>query len=174
LATLLGGICIIGLWWAYFDRLDDDAVRKVSTGGSARLYTLWLYLHLPLTVALTMVGAGLTLAIEGVDRATVPNAVQWLFMGSVAGYFLAEAGISLTTLKAGPSHPSFVRGVWVRFGLAAALLLIRLNASLDTLTLLGITALLITCLILSDHFSPDPPDSVERVEAEGNEKPTAP
>lgn len=163
LATGLGGIVVIGLWWAYFDRLDDDAVRQVSGGGSARLYTLWLYLHLPLTVTLTMVGVGLTLAIEGADRPELPIAGQWLFTGSVVGYFLAEAGISLTTLKSGPSHPSFVRGVWVRFGLATGLLLIRLTTSLGTLPLLGITAGLIVCLILSDQFSPDAPDSADRI-----------
>ncbi|RZK25088.1 MAG: hypothetical protein EOO63_16510, partial [Hymenobacter sp.] len=64
LATMLGGVIIIGLWWAYFDRLDDDAVRQVSAGKSTRPYTIWLYLHLPLTVSLTMAGVGLTLAIE--------------------------------------------------------------------------------------------------------------
>lgn len=153
---------MIGIWWAYFDRLDDDAVRQVSEGGSAGPYTLWLYLHLPLTVALTMVGVGLTLAIRGTNRPELPIAVQWLFTGSVTGYFLAEAGISLTTLLAGPSHPSFVRGVSVGFGLAV-LLLIRLTTSLGTLPLLGITGLLIIGLILSDQFSPNVPDSTDRV-----------
>lgn len=165
-STVLGGIVVIGLWWAYFDRLDDDAVRQVSKGGRAGPYTLWLYLHLPLTVALTMVGVGLTLAIRNVDRPELPTAVQWLFTGSVAGYFLAEAGISLTTLKSGPSHPTFVRGISVRLGLAVLLLLIRLTMSLGTMSLLGITATLIICLILSDQFSPNAPDSTERVDSD--------
>ena len=165
LATLLGGIVVIGLWWAYFDRLDDDAVRQVSEGGRTWPYTLWLYLHLPLTGALTMIGVGLTLAIQGVDRPELTPAVQWLFTGSVAGYLLAEAGISLTTLKSGPPHPTFVRGILVRLGLAVLLMLIRLTTSLGTLPLLGVTAGLIICLILSDHFSPDAPKSTERVKS---------
>lgn len=162
-ATILGGIIIIGLWWAYFDRLDDDAVRQVSAGRSARPYTAWLYLHLPLTIALTMVGVALTLTIEGVDAPVLSSPVQWLLAGSVAGYFLIEAGISLTTLFAGPSHPSFVRGISVRLALAAILIGIRLTTSLNTLTLLGITTALIVSLILSDQFGPDAPDSSERI-----------
>ncbi len=163
LSTLLGGFIIIGLWWAYFDRLDDDAVRQVSEGDKAYPYAFWLYLHLPLTVALTGVGTALTLAIRSTNEAVLPSSVGWLFVGSVAGYLLAEAGISLTTLQSGPSHPSFVRGVAVRLGAAVALVLIQLTVHLNTLTLLCLAAGLISCLILSDYFSPDPPDSIERV-----------
>lgn len=163
LATLLGGFIIIGLWWAYFDRLDDDAVRQVSAGKSTRPYTIWLYLHLPLTVALTMAGVGLTLAIEGVDAPRLTESVQWLMTGSVAGYFLIEAGISLTSLLSGPPHPSFIRGIAARFGLAIGLIIIRLTTSLDTITLLGITAGLILILILSDQLGPEAPDSAERI-----------
>lgn len=162
LATLLGGIVIIGMWWAYFDRLDDDAVRQVSEGGSARQYAFWLYLHLPLTIALTVAGVGLTVAIRDVDLPELPDSTQWLLLGAAAGYFLAEGGISLTTLLSGPPHPSFVWGVVLRLGLAAILIVVRLTTSLNTLTLLGITAGLIVCLIITDYFGPDAPDSTER------------
>lgn len=165
--TLLGGVVIIGLWWAYFDRLDDDAVRQVSEGGSARPYAFWLYLHLPLTIALTVVGVGLTLAIRDVDLPELPNTTQWLLLGALAGYFLAESGISLTALLAGEWHQSFVWGVSLRFGLAASLIGIRLTTSLNTLTLLGITAGLIVCLILTDYFGPDAPNSTERTGLKG-------
>jgi low temperature requirement protein LtrA len=162
-AALLGGVVIVGLWWAYFDRLDDDAVRQVSEGGSARQYTFWLYLHLPLTIALTVVGVGLTLAIRDVDRPELSSSAQWLFLGSVAGYFLTEGGISLTSLLAGPWHHSFVWGVAVRIGLGISLILIRLTTSLNSLTLLSITAVLVILLIISDYFGPDAPESTERV-----------
>lgn len=163
LATLLGGIVIIGLWWAYFDRLDDDAVRQVAEGRSGRLYALWLYLHLPLTVALTVVGIGLTLVIRHVDDRVLPSLVQWLFIGGIGGYFAAETGISLTTLRAGPPHPSFVRGVVVRAGLTVSLAIIGLALSINALTLLGLAAAAIVGLIISDQFGPDAPPSEERI-----------
>ena len=162
IATVLGGICIVGIWWAYFDRLDDDAVQEVSRGGSAHHYAFWLYLHLPLTIALTLVGVSFTMAIREVDSAVLPASVQWLLVGSVSGYFLAEGGISLTTLLAGPTHSSFVRGVVVRLGLAVILVGVRLTTSLNTLTLFSIIAGLVICLILSDTFGSPAPGSTER------------
>lgn len=163
LTTVLGGIIIIGLWWAYFDRLDDDAVRQVSEGGSSRQYTFWLYLHLPLTIALTMVGVGLTYVIQAAGREELSSQARWLLAGSVAAYLLTEGGISLTTLMAGPSHSSFVRGLFVRIGTALALVVSVSVWELNALGLMGLTATLIVGLILSDHFGPDAPQSEERV-----------
>lgn len=162
-ATGLGGLIVIGLWWAYFDRLDDDAVRQVSEGGSARWYTIWLYMHLPLTVALTLVGVSLTLCIRAVDAPALSSGTQWLFVGSIAGYFFTEAIISLTTLKAGPSHPSFVRGIVARVGLAGLLFGLSLWTSFAALPLLGTTAGAILLLIISDYLSPEAPNSDERI-----------
>lgn len=110
-----------------------------------------------------MVGVALTLTIEGVDAPELSSPVQWLLTGSVAGYFLVEAGISLTTLFSGPSHPSFIWGVSVRFGLALILIIIRLTTSFNTMTLLGIITGLIVSLILSDQFGPAAPDSSDRI-----------
>ncbi|MFD2570745.1 low temperature requirement protein A [Spirosoma soli] len=172
LATLLGGVVIIGLWWAYFDRLDDDAVRQVKQGGSSHLYTLWLYLHLPLTVALTVIGVGLTLAIQSIDADELHPSTKWLLLGSLSGYFMTEAGISLTTLRAGPSHVGFIQGISVRFGLAVLLIIIGLTIQLSTLALLAITAGLIVGLIISDYFAPDPPESAERISLEKDDQPT--
>lgn len=163
LTTILGGVIIIGLWWAYFDRLDDDAVRQVGEGGSARLYAFWLYLHLPLTIALTMVGVGLTYVIRASGKAELSGQVQWLLVGSVAAYLLVEAGISLTTLKAGPPHASFVRGVIARFTIGVVLIGIGLFGSLTATGLMSVTAALIVGLIVNDRFAPEAPDSAERV-----------
>ncbi|GAB3499582.1 low temperature requirement protein A [Spirosoma knui] len=165
-ATILGGIIIIGLWWAYFDRLDDDAVRQVSEGGTARFYALWLYLHLPLTIALTLVGIGLTYAVRATNQGDLPQQTQWLLTGSVAAYLLTEAGISLTTLKAGPPHPSFIRGIVTRFGIALVLVAVGAFASLRPINLMIITAALVMAMIISDNLGPAAPASTERVEGQ--------
>jgi len=168
LTTVLGGIVIIGLWWAYFDRLDDDAVRQVSEGGTARLYAAWLYLHLPLTIALTLIGVGLSYVIQASAQAELTASVRWLLVGSVAAYLLTEAGISLTTLKAGPPHASFVRGMSVRGGVAVLLLVVGLFWPFNAVWLMGFTATLIVGLILSDYFAPEPPGSEERINQEAD------
>lgn len=170
LTTAFGGIVIIGLWWAYFDRLDDDAVRQVSEGGTARLYAVWLYLHLPLTIALTMVGVGLTYMIRAAGNGHLTTETQWLMTGSVAAYLLTEAGISLTTLKAGPPHPSFVRGVITRFSIAIILIVVGAFITVKPVWLMSIIVTLIIVLIVSDNTAPEAPSSADRVQTNADSR----
>ncbi|MBO0929494.1 low temperature requirement protein A [Fibrella aquatilis] len=196
-AACLGGVLIFGLWWAYFDRLDDDAVRKLALEHleheqtnkqnrtnaaqpeadrdkqgkpTVRRYTVWLYIHLPLTVALTVLGVALTYTIKSIDQLP-PDLLRWLLTGSVGMYLLAEAVISLTTLHAGPSHVSFKRGVIVRLGTGLAVLLLGWLTHLDLLLLLSAVTGIVMTLIISDQFSPDAPDSAERT-SEDTQEPT--
>ncbi|MBO0936104.1 low temperature requirement protein A [Fibrella sp. HMF5335] len=179
-ATCLGGLLIFGLWWAYFDRLDDDAVRELTqthieeekgnklkaetdeqSKPTVRRYTLWLYIHLPLTVALTVMGVALTYAIKTIGQPP-SDLLRWLLTGSVGVYLLAEALISYTTLHAGPAHISFKRGVAVRAGTGVAVLLLGWLTQPDLLVLLCATTGIVMALIISDQLSPDAPESTER------------
>lgn len=171
--AILGGIIIFGLWWAYFDRLDDDAVRKLAehhdddkaaSQPAVRRYTVWLYTHLPLTLALTGYGVAIAKAIEAVDQPELPRPVHHLLIGSVVTYLFAEAVISLTTLHSGPSHVSFQRGVLVRIGAGVVLIGVGLFVKLGAVAVLLITSGVIAALILSDQLSPEAPESTERVE----------
>ncbi|CCH01542.1 putative membrane protein [Fibrella aestuarina BUZ 2] len=174
IAAVLGGVIIVGLWWAYFDRLDDDAVRKLTehrdgdepaSQPAIRRYTIWLYTHLPLTLALTGYGVAIAKAIEAVDQPELPRPVHHLLIGSVATYLFAEAVISLTTLHSGPSHVSFQRGILVRVGAGLVLIGVGIFAKLGALALLLVISGVITVLILSDQLSPEAPESTERVES---------
>ncbi|ARK13097.2 low temperature requirement protein A [Fibrivirga algicola] len=171
--TILGGVIIIGLWWAYFDRLDDDAVRKLAKNrdadgeeakSSVRQYTLWLYIHLPLTVALTLCGVALSHAIRAVDDPALTFDKHWLLIGTVVTYLFADAVISMTTLNSGPTHTSFRRGLIARIGAGAVLLLVGVFTQLSTLALLFVMSAVITALIFSDQLSPQAPESTERVD----------
>lgn len=172
-ATVFGGVVIIGLWWAYFDRLDDDAVRELTqhrdddpttSKPAVRQYALWLYTHLPLTIALTLYGVALKQAIIAVEQPVLPIAIHWLLVGAVVTYLLAEAAISLTTLNSGPSHVSFRRGVLARVSAALVVGGIGWFTHLNTSWLLFALSAVVTALIVADQLSPDAPDSTERVE----------
>ncbi len=160
-ATVLCAIIIIGIWWAYFDRVDDEAVRQVEKGGSSIPYRFWLYLHLPLTMALTMVGVGMQMAVKNVETLDLSQSAQWFMAGALGAYFLIQASISLTTWIAGSSHPSFRRGVVVRFGLGIAFTGLGFISSLGPLMLLGLLAAGVIGLILSDTLGPEPPSNFE-------------
>ena len=73
---LLGLLVAIGLWWIYFD--------LVSTHGPTPNRTqLWLYLHLPLVIAMAAVGAGVLNTVEH-SRVPLPADVRWLLVGALA------------------------------------------------------------------------------------------
>jgi low temperature requirement protein LtrA len=44
------------LWWLYFDSVDGAPIRALREKGRIGVYSLWLYGHFPLVVAITSVG----------------------------------------------------------------------------------------------------------------------
>jgi low temperature requirement protein LtrA len=57
-AALAGFLAVAGLWWLYFDRLDDGAIRSVLRG------LIWNYAHLPLLAGLVSVAVGTEFAVR--------------------------------------------------------------------------------------------------------------
>src|ERR687885_590977 len=47
------------LWWLYFDSIDGAPIRALREKGKFGVYSLWLFGHFPLVVAITSVGVGL-------------------------------------------------------------------------------------------------------------------
>ena len=84
---LLGVLVAIGLWWIYFDLISHRP--PIS-----RFTQAWLYLHLPLVVAIAAGGAGVLNTVE--HPIAPPHAVRWLLVGSLATALVAIAGISRT------------------------------------------------------------------------------
>jgi low temperature requirement protein LtrA len=85
---LLGVLVAIGLWWIYFDLVSHRAPVSRRT-------QLWLYLHLPLVVAIAAGGAGVLNTIEHAADAP-PDAVRWLLVGSLAVAMVSVAAIAWT------------------------------------------------------------------------------
>ena len=73
---LLGVLVAIGLWWLYFDLVSHR--RPVS-----RWTQPWLYVHLPMVMAMAAVGAGVLNTVEHAHEPT-PDAVRWLLVGALA------------------------------------------------------------------------------------------
>jgi low temperature requirement protein LtrA len=85
---LLGLLVAIGLWWLCFDLVSHRA--PIS-----RLTQPWLYLHLPLVMAIVAGGAAV---LETVRHAPdpLPDEVRWLLVGSLAVAMVAVAALTLT------------------------------------------------------------------------------
>jgi low temperature requirement protein LtrA len=85
---LLGVLVAVGLWWIYFDLISHRA--PVSRRTQA-----WLYLHLPLVIAIAAGGAGVLNTVEHADAA-VPEQVRWLLVGSLAVALLTVVALTRT------------------------------------------------------------------------------
>jgi low temperature requirement protein LtrA len=91
LRFVLGFLLSYGLWWVYFDylgRREPDSLDRWK-------YLRWTYLHLPLLIGITVVGAMIQHAVALEGAAAEPG-VRWLLAGGIALYYLACAGLEGT------------------------------------------------------------------------------
>lgn len=96
----LGFVLGFGLWWVYFDFVG----RREPDSHNRWRFFAWAYLHLPLVVGITVVGAMIERAVT-LEGAAEPG-VRWLLAGGFALYYLACAGLE-STLH--PEDPPLVR-----------------------------------------------------------------
>jgi low temperature requirement protein LtrA len=76
--AVLGMMIAIGLWWVYFDFV---AGRPPAAGPAQNL--AWVYLHLPVAIGTTAVGASVLNVVEHAGE-NLPQDVRWLLVGAVA------------------------------------------------------------------------------------------
>jgi low temperature requirement protein LtrA len=85
---LLGVLVAIGLWWVYFDLVSHRPPVSNRT-------QLWLYLHLPLVIAIAAGGAGVLNTVEHAADA-VPDSVRWLLVASLSVAVVSVVAIART------------------------------------------------------------------------------
>jgi low temperature requirement protein LtrA len=111
---LLGVLIAIGLWWIYFDLASHEPPISRRT-------QLWLYLHLPLVIAIAAGGAGVVNTIEHAAE-PLPDTVRWLLVGSLA---TAEFTVALIapTLELSRAQREIYRPAQAFLGVSALLCL---------------------------------------------------
>lgn len=146
----------VGLWWTYFNRLDDDAVRQLVGKGRLWIYQLWLYIHLPLVISVSTVsvGVGHILAVD--PQQVLPKVDRWLLLGSIAAFLIFEAVICFTTIGAGSPHPAFTWGVFYRLAAATILLGLVLFTGMTSLTSIALATIVVGTVVLADVFKEAP------------------
>lgn len=125
-ATAALGLCTaFGLWWVYFDSVAGTAILAARDSGRVIIYQIWIYSHLPLTIGLAALGVGIPQAVLQAPG-SLPNAISWLTLGSMAICFFSLAAIHLTTTAPGTKLPKELGAISRS---AAAILMLALAAS---------------------------------------------
>jgi low temperature requirement protein LtrA len=78
----VGWLCLgigFGIWWNYFDFVGRRPPRP-----GLGIRGLWLVSHLPLTMSVAAIGAGMVSLVEHATDDRTPNATSWLIGGSMA------------------------------------------------------------------------------------------
>ena len=110
LAAAVGGfLAVVCLWWLYFDRLDDGAVRSVLQG------LIWNYAHLPLLAGLVSVAVGTEYAVREAAAGQLDRSTSVALGGGAALYLLATVLIGLAVR----SVTGRVLGVWLAAAVVA-------------------------------------------------------
>jgi low temperature requirement protein LtrA len=105
LAAAGGGFLIVaGLWWLYFDRIDEGAVRSVLRG------LVWNYAHLPLLAGLVSVAVGTEFAIRDAAGGQLERSTTAALGGGTALYLLSTVVIGLAVRRGGDRRLSLWLG----------------------------------------------------------------
>lgn len=102
---LLGLAVGFGFWWNYADLVSRRMPRE--TGHSL---ATWIFVHLPLSMAVAAAGAGMVGLVEHATEHRTPTAVSWLMGGSVA-VMLITTVVLLATLTDYDRIPSVYKSV---------------------------------------------------------------
>jgi low temperature requirement protein LtrA len=114
-AAAVGGfVAVVGLWWLYFDRLEDAAIRSVLQG------LVWNYAHLPLLAGLVSVAVGTEYAVIEASTGQLERATALSLGAGTALYLLATVVIGLAVRRTAD------RVRWLALGAAALALAIGL------------------------------------------------
>jgi low temperature requirement protein LtrA len=137
-SALVAGVAFVvacGLWWMYFDRIEDNEL-----GGAIRPNLLFIYGHPALFVALTTVAVGAKFAIEDAGAHALALHARAILAGGVAASVAAITLVQAATLR--PPPRAIVAG---RAG-AAALVLLAIALPLPALALTGALALVLAAV----------------------------
>ena len=88
------------LWWMYFDNIEGSPIRAFRERGRVRIYTAWIYLHLPLVVGLVSAATGIRYIVSATQDVVLSYVGEWLICGSVSLCLFSIGAIQFTTASA--------------------------------------------------------------------------
>lgn len=156
LAAAPGVGVAFGLWWLYFDNLDEGVARRQRFAAP-----FWLLGHLPLVVGIVAAGIGVELVILTEEAASLQAPHRWLLCGSIALVLVALAAVHGATLPTAGDLRRDVRVFWRVGGAAVVLLVGAVGGVLAPIGLLAVLFGLGLVLVIADEAAVDEHAPVE-------------
>jgi low temperature requirement protein LtrA len=144
LVGLLGMGLAFGLWWLYFDGVSHQAPRGGLRSSLARNY-----LHLPLVLGITAVGAAVLGVVEHADHG-VEAPVRWLLCGAVATVFVCLALLTLVVKRATRRYGRRVPVIGLLTASVVVLVLAAVDVIHGAIALVGTVLVVVIALVALD------------------------
>ena len=142
-AAVLGFAAVAAIWWLYFDRQADVAIR-----GSTMSVVVYSYAHLPLLIGLAAMSAGLRLLIERAGQDRLGAGASAAFLGGAVVFLVALIGTRLVAVL-GPHR----RGAALKLGAAGLILaLLASESALPPLALAGALAAVLGAFVFLERM----------------------
>ena len=133
------------IWWIYFDDIASSPLKKHRGAG-----VIWLYGHLPLTLAITGVGVAVKKAVSFDLGAVAPDKYRWLLAGTLALTFLSVAIIDSVTERKNAELSDRARVVVRIVSALVVLLLGQVGDSMDAGVFMGVVVSVLVAQVLFD------------------------
>lgn len=145
LPIIIGTLIAIGLWRVYFDFISHRRPRN-----GVKHFMLWYYMHLPLTIGITVIGATM-LHIVAYTNEPLPHTMQVLFSAGTATFMICSAILIPIIVHTDRSRGYYKTAKTTLF-VSAALEIILGFLNINTLMLLSLTVVLLSLpFVLATH-----------------------
>ena len=148
------------VWWIYF---DDIAGSKLKSGRGA--WIVWLYGHLPLTLAITAMGVAVKKAVSFDVHEVAYGSYRWLLAGSLALTLLSVAIIDSVTERRNAELSDRHRVNVRTFSAVVVLLMGQVGGAATAGTFLTLIAAVCVAQVLFDMMMAPWEESAEMDEA---------
>jgi low temperature requirement protein LtrA len=118
-AGSIGILISIGVWWVYFDFINERPAKPFVGTSMA-----WVYLHLLLMTSITIVGVGIFSAITDFDHSHLTDPSRILLASSAAFVLIFLGGLETTLQYKKGVHPHPLYSPLIKVSTGVAVLLI--------------------------------------------------
>jgi low temperature requirement protein LtrA len=121
------GLCIsFSLWWLYFDSSGKLPIQILREKSNVVIYSIWLYIHFPLVVAITAVGVGTRHLISNEQYSALTASDLWLICSSVSIFLISQCTLHLISVNNSNKDGFLNRKKFVMFRIGSIILILSL------------------------------------------------